>query len=150
MNRRLMIVALALATTVSLGAQAPKSAVSARKKTAAAAAANVAKPSARHEASTRYVPAIMQQKMTTLSGCLQHGQDYTLTNAKISQQGDVAQATDAAPAAAGYKLEGISPARLSILVGKHVDVTGAFQEDPKAAATPRFEATAVQESAGSC
>jgi hypothetical protein len=124
----------------------------------------------------------MQQRMTTLTGCLQHNQDYTLTNAAVSQQGDVAaggtassgtaraasgakpataknasasETSSAAPPAtipAALKLEGISPARLSILVGKRVQVTGAFQGDVKTGAKemPRFEATAVVEATGNC
>jgi hypothetical protein len=163
-KQSLLCVALA-AATATLGAQAPKPKTTATKPTAPAA-----KPAQPQPAAGGYVPAIMQQRMTTLTGCLQHAQDYTLTNATVSQQGDVAGgATAAAPAAAApaagapavaapaasaataYKLEGISGARLSLLVGKRVQVTGAFQDQGKtgtAKTLPRFEATAVQEATG--
>ncbi len=110
-------------------------------------------------ATTQYVPAVMQQRMATLAGCIQQEReqgDYVLAGAKLSQQGDVAQGTQGAGAtvATTYRIEGISGARLSVLVGKHVDVTGAFQGDPKQAPAkgnlPRFEATNVVESEGSC
>ncbi len=154
-------VALVLAT-ISLAAQTSKPASSTQKPSQATksdtqtqSAAKTAKPAAPSSpASSRYVPAIMQQRMTTLSGCLrQTKEEYTLTEAKVAQQGDVAQPANAA-AAASYQLEGISPARLSMLVGKRVNVTGAFQAEAKAGAAakqaPRFEATAVVEASGSC
>jgi len=169
-------------TTASLTAQAPKSTAP----KPASPATKSATPSATKPAASGYVPAIMQQRMTMLTGCLQHDQDYTLTNAAVARQGDVgaggaaassggaraasgakpAAATDApaseassaaAPAAVtaippALRLEGISPARLSILVGKRVEVTGAFQGDIKTTGKemPRFEATAVVEATGNC
>jgi hypothetical protein len=50
-------------------------------------------------------------------------------------------------------VEGLARARLSVLVDKRVDVTGAFQGDPKQPASktlPRFEATNITEASGSC
>src|SRR5262245_39603525 len=112
-------------------------------------------PAPQARSSAPYVPAVMQQRMATLSGCLQRQkQDWVLSDVKVSQQGDVAQGTQGAGATAPttYKLEGLSATRLSVLVGKRVDVTGAFQGDAKRAATapalPRFEATNVSETAG--
>ena len=159
-RRSLFSVALVLAT-VSLAAQTSKPASQSPKPSQASKAdsqgakTGQSKPGTQsQQAASRYVPAVMQQRMTTLSGCLrQNKQDYTLTDVKVSQQGDAAR-SETASAAASYTLEGISAARLSLLVGKRVDVTGAFQEDPKAAAgsksAPRFEATAVVEASGSC
>ena len=157
----LFSVALVLAT-VSLAAQTSKPASSTQKPSQATKSdtqtqnsAKTAKPAApASPASSRYVPAVMQQRMTTLNGCLrQTNQEYSLTDAKVSQQGDVAQ-SGTAPAATSYKLEGISPARLSMLVGKRVNATGAFQAEAKAGAAAkqaaRFEATAVVEATGSC
>jgi hypothetical protein len=171
-KQSLFSVALAVATA-TLAAQAPKPKTAATKPTAPAAKPTPAQPTA-----GGYVPAIMQQRMTTLTGCLQHTQDYTLTNATVAQQGDApggaatgpkvaaapaaaarpaaaapapAAPAAAAPAAAAYKLEGISPARLSLLIGKRVQVTGAFQDQGKtttAKSLPRFEATAVLEATG--
>jgi hypothetical protein len=160
-KQSLFSVALAMATA-TLAAQAPKPKTATTKPTAPAA-----KPAQAQPATGGYVPAIMQQRMTTLTGCLQHTQDYTLTNATVAQQGDVARGggaapaapaaatpaatAPAAPAAAAYKLEGISPARLSLLIGKRVQVIGAFQDQGKtttAKSLPRFEATAVQEATG--
>jgi len=161
-KQSLFSVALVVATA-TLAAQAPKPKTAATKPTAPAA-----KPAQAQPANGGYVPAVMQQRMTTLTGCLQHTEDYTLTNAAVAQQGDApaggatapkaaaqpaaaaAPAEAAAPAAA-YKLEGISPARLSLLVGKRVQVTGAFQDQGKGTtgkSLPRFEATAVQEATG--
>jgi hypothetical protein len=154
-QNNLFIVALVLASTI-LNAQAPKPAPSAHKPTTPTT--KPAAPSQAPPASDRYVPAIMQQRMTTLTGCLQYSQDYTLTNATVSKQGDVALAAGGAPKS--FRLEGISPARLSVLVGKRVEVTGAFQDDARpggahpaagaAKSLPRFEAIAVAESSGSC
>jgi hypothetical protein len=136
MQRSLFGMALVLATA-TLAAQAPKPAP-ARKPAAAAPKAPPAKP----ETDSRYVPAIMQDKMITIDGCLKKGTDWQLTDATLAGQKDKTT----------YKLEGISAARLSLFVGKRVQATGALQDGGTAAGkTPlRFEATAVQEATGSC
>jgi hypothetical protein len=104
-------------------------------------------------ASVPYQPAIMQPRMVTLVGCLQHKQDYILTEAMVQGQNEKAPA-QAAPAAA-YKIEGLSSARLVLLVNKRVEVIGAYQEPVKGAAAgttslARFEAANINELADSC
>lgn len=144
-------------TAAALPAQTPPAKPQTQKPAPPASTTQSAKPPApQPRSSTPYVPAVMQQRMATLSGCLQRQkQDFVLSDVKVSQQGDVAQGTQGAGATAPttYKLEGLSATRLSVLVGKRVDVTGAFQGDPKRASTasvlPRFEATNVSETAGS-
>jgi hypothetical protein len=101
-------------------------------------------------------PAIMQERMTTLTGCLQRNPDWVLTGATVAGQKETAT----------YKLEGIGEARLLVLIDKKVDATGAIVDTkpsashgpagvkPAAGGTgqplPRFEATAVREVAESC
>lgn len=139
MIKQLLIsVALVLATA-PLGAQAskPKATPS---KPATAPAKPAAAPPAR--SADRYVPAIMQQKLVTVAGCLKHDPDWELTDATLAGQQNKAN----------YKLEGISGARLSLFVGKRIEATGALQEEGKTTGKnlPRFEATSVQEATGSC
>jgi hypothetical protein len=132
-------VALALATA-PLAAQAPKPTTEAVKPTAAAP--KTAKPQLQ-KAENRYVPAIMQPKLVTVTGCLKRDSDWELTEASLAGQQDKAN----------YKLEGISGARLSLFVGKRIEATGALQGGTKTADgknLPRFEATAVQEATGTC
>jgi|SRR6476646_19126 hypothetical protein len=128
-------VALALATA-TLAAQAPKP--------ASKPSAPAAKPPAAQPApdQNRYVPAIMQQKLITVTGCLKRGTDWELTDATLA--GQQTKAT--------YKLQGISGARLSLFEGKRIEATGALQDEAKTTtkSLPRFEATAVQEATGSC
>lgn len=137
-KQSLISAALALATA-TLAAQAPKTTPAAPKP-----AAPGAKPAAPQPQNTqdRYVPAIMQEKMVTVAGCLKRNQDWELTDATIAGQKDKA----------AYKLEGIGDARLSLFAGKRVQATGALQNGGKATGKnlPRFEATAVQEATGSC
>jgi hypothetical protein len=133
----LFSVTLALATA-TLAAQAPKPT------TPTTSTTGVPKPAPPQPTKTQsvYVPAIMQDKMT-IAGCLKHGSDWELTDATIAGQKDKAT----------YKLEGISAARLSLFVGKRIEVTGALQDKSKPATgktLPRFEATAVQEATGNC
>ena len=138
----LFSVALALATA-TVTAQTPKPTTAAPKPATAAA-----KPAAESQGGqNRYVPAIMQPKLVTVTGCLKRGTDWELTDATLA--GQQTKAT--------YKLEGISGARLSLFVGKRIEATGALQDDGKTTgkSLPRFEATAVQEptaaeAAGSC
>jgi hypothetical protein len=102
-------------------------------------------------------PAIMHERMLTLSGCLQRNPDWSLTDATLAGQKETAT----------YKLEGIGEARLLVLVGKKVEATGAIVGPGKPAAgpapsgvkptaggaghpLPRFEATAVREVAATC
>src|SRR5688572_1833986 len=68
-------------------------------------------------------PAIMHERMTTLSGCLQRNQDWVLTGATLTGQKE----------AATYKLEGIGEARLLVLAGKKVEATGAIVDPGKPA-----------------
>jgi hypothetical protein len=134
----LLGVALALAAT-TLAAQAPKPAAPARKPATATSKAAPARP---QKTESRYVPAIMQEKMITVDGCLKNGPDWQLTDATLAGQKEKTT----------VKLEGISSARLSLFVGKRVQATGALQEqgDPAGKGPARFEATAVQEATGSC
>jgi hypothetical protein len=101
-------------------------------------------------------PAIMHERMLTLSGCLQRNPDWVLTGATLAGQKE----------AATYRLDGIGEARLLVLVDKKVEATGAIV-DPKPASgavpsagkstaaaagqhLPRFEATALREVAATC
>ena len=147
-KQRLLSVALAVATAagvapraiVTLTAQASKPSTTARKP--ATPAAKPATPQSQ-KAQNRYVPAIMQEKMITLAGCLKLDPDWELTDATVAGEKDKAT----------YKLEGISAARLSLFVGKRIQATGVFQDEGKAATGKnlrRFEATAVREATGSC
>jgi hypothetical protein len=134
----LFSVALALATA-TLAAQAPKPTPAApNRATAAAKPADPQPPRTQN----RYVPAIMQGKMVTVSGCLKRGPDWELTDATLAGQQNKTT----------YKLEGISGARLSLFVGKRIEATGAPQDEGPTTgkSLPRFEATAVQEATGSC
>jgi hypothetical protein len=102
-------------------------------------------------------PAIMHERMTTVSGCLQRHPDWVLTGATLAGQKE----------AVTYRLEGIGEARLLVLVDKRVEATGAILDaanppaghvapggKPSAGGTgqplPRFEATAVREVAPTC
>jgi hypothetical protein len=141
-KQSLFSVALALATA-TVTAQAPKPTTAAPKPATATAKPAAEPPTGQN----RYVPAIMQLKLVTVTGCLKRGSDWELTNATLA--GQQTKTT--------YKLEGISGARLSLFVGKRVEATGALQDDGKTTgkSLPRFEATAVQEptapeAAGSC
>jgi len=141
-KQSLFSVALALATA-TVTAQTPKPATAAAKP-----ATTSAKGSAGPQGGeNRYVPAIMQPKLVTVTGCLKRGSDWELTDATLAGQQNKAT----------YKLEGISGARLSLFVGRRIEATGALQDDGKTTgkSLPRFEATAVQEptakeAAGSC
>ena len=104
------------------------------------------------------LPAIMQERTTTISGCLQKNQDWVLTGATLANQKE----------AATYKLEGIGDARLALFENKRIEATGvthpaggskpagasAAGAKPAAAsaskALPVFEATAVKEGTGAC
>jgi hypothetical protein len=112
------------------------------------------------------LPAIMQERTTTISGCLQKNQDWVLTGATLANQKETAT----------YKLEGIGDARLALFENKRVEATGvthpagstaparaasagakpaaAAGARPAAAsaskALPVFEATAVKEGTGAC
>jgi hypothetical protein len=142
----LFSVALALATA-TLAAQAPKPSTSTKPTTSTTSTTSTTgapKTAASQPTKTqnRYVPAIMQDKMI-IAGCLKRGSDWELTDATITGQKDKAT----------YRLEGISAARLSLFVGKRVEVTGALQNVGKPAtgkSLPLFEATAVQEATGNC
>ena len=129
-------VALALAT-VTLAAQAPKPATAAAKpKNAPTTAAPKSATPSSQKAQNQYLPAIMQ-KTVTVAGCLKRDPDWELTDATVAGQKDKAT----------YRLEGISPARLSLFVGKRIEATGALQEAGKSAtgkSLPRVEATAVK------
>jgi hypothetical protein len=102
-------------------------------------------------------PAIMHERMTTLSGCLQRQPDWVLTGATLAGQKEPAT----------YRLEGIGEARLSVLVDKRVEATGAIVDAAKPPAShpapggkpaaggtgqplARFEAIAVREVAETC
>ena len=101
-------------------------------------------------------PAIMHERMTTVSGCLQRQTDWVLTGATLAGQKEPAT----------YRLAGIGEARLLVLVDKKVEATGALVDagkpsghvtsGGKAAAggtrqsLPTFEATAVREVAETC
>ncbi|HEY3045049.1 MAG TPA: hypothetical protein VGJ39_13540 [Vicinamibacterales bacterium] len=142
-KQSLISAALALAAA-TLAAQAPKptsptTPTGAAPKPATAAAQPAASQPA--NAQNRYVPAIMQEKIT-VTGCVKQGADWELTDAtRAGQQGKTT-----------YKLEGLSGARLSLFVGKRVEAAGALQVDGKTTgkSLPRFEATAVKETTGSC
>jgi hypothetical protein len=139
MKQMLLGVAVGL-VTVTVTAQAPKPPTTARKPATTAPKPPATQP---QKTENRYVPAIMQEKMVTLAGCLKRDSDWELTDATLGDQKDKAT----------YKLEGISAARLSLFVGKRVQATGALQDDGKGGSgknLPRFEATAVQEATGSC
>jgi hypothetical protein len=109
------------------------------------------------------LPAIMQERTTTISGCLQKNQDWVLTGATLANQKE----------AATYKLEGIGDARLALFENKRIEATGVTHPaggtapasagakpaapaggKPAAAsaskALPIFEATAVKEGTGAC
>ena|SRR5437868_9622639 len=138
MKQSLCGVTIALAT-VTLAAQGQKPATPPGKP-ATAAPKTATQP---QKTENRYVPAVMQEKMVTVSGCLKRDPDWELTDATLGDQKDKAT----------YKLEGISAARLSLFVGKRIQATGALQDEVKTAGgknLPRFEATAVQETTGSC
>jgi hypothetical protein len=102
-------------------------------------------------------PAIMHERMITVSGCLQQDPDWVLTGATLAGQKETAT----------YRLDGIGEARLLVLAGKKVEATGAIVDAGKPAAPaapaarksstaatgqplPRFEATAVREVAATC
>jgi len=136
-KQRLFGVALALATA-ALAAQAPKPTTAAAKPKSAP---KTAAPQPQ-KAQNPYVPAIMQ-KTVTVAGCLKRDKEWELTDATVTGQKNTAT----------YKLEGISPARLTLFVGKRIEATGALQDDGKLATgkdLPRFEATAVKEATGTC
>ena len=109
------------------------------------------------------LPAVMQERTTTISGCLQKNQDWVLTGATLANQKETAT----------YKLEGIGDARLALFENKRIEATGvthpagsaappraasagakpaAAGAKPAAAANalPVFEATAVKEGTGAC
>jgi len=112
------------------------------------------------------LPAIMQERTTTISGCLQKNQDWVLTGATLANQKETAT----------YKLEGIGDARLALFENKRIEATGVTHPagstaPAKAAAAgakpaapagarpvaasaakalPIFEATAVKEGTGAC
>jgi hypothetical protein len=111
------------------------------------------------------LPAIMQERTTTISGCLQKNQDWVLTGATLANQKETAT----------YKLEGIGDARLALFENKRIEATGVTHPAAgpgKAAAAstgakpaapgakpapasaakalPIFEATAVKEGTGAC
>src|SRR4051812_31000444 len=70
----------------------------------------------------RYVPAIMQERTTTVTGCLQKNQGWVLTGATLAGQKDTAT----------YTLAGLGDARLALFEGKKVEVTGAMSAAPAA------------------
>jgi hypothetical protein len=112
-----------------------------------------AKPAPPPAQTSPYVPAIMQPRMVTLNGCLQQKEGYILTQATVPAA-SAKEKEEPAPSSS-YTLEGLSSARLSLLVGKRVTVTGAYLDAPAtgAAATKagvRFEATNVTEAEGAC
>jgi hypothetical protein len=133
--------------TASLVAQTapgsqPRKAAPARTAVKAAAPANPAK------AAGGALPAVAQEHLITIRGCLQHDHDYMLTNVSASDEDKSASAS----LASSYRLEGLSDARLSLLVGQRVDVTGAPRATDSASVTaktpagaPWFEATAAHE-----
>jgi hypothetical protein len=100
-----------------------------------------------------YTPAIMQPRLVTLVGCLQQKGTYILVDAAVAPPSEKEKPSPAP--APSYLIEGLSAARLSLLVGKRVTINGAYQEAPtgkgSAAGTttlPRFEATNATEVAG--
>jgi hypothetical protein len=131
---------------------------------AATLGAQTAKPGANQtQEPAPYVPAVMQARMAKLSGCLQQKQDtYILSGVTLAQAGaaagtdvqtraGVAKADAAKPEIAStYTVEGLSPLRLTLYVGKRVEVTGAFQSAAAANGMPRFEATDLTELEGTC
>ena len=125
-RRKLLLVALVLATP-ALNAQ-------------------TARPAPQTRTPDRTVPAIMHERMITLSGCVQRSPDWVLAGAALTGQKETAS----------YKIEGIGEARLLVLVGKKVDATGVILDAGKPAAAgaaqplPRFEATAIREVAATC
>jgi hypothetical protein len=136
---------LAALATATLGAQT-------------AAPAKTQPAATNHGTGDRYVPAIMQERTMTVTGCLQKNQGWVLTGATLAGQKDTAT----------YKLEGIGDARLSLFDGKRIEVTGAMpfasgsaggaaktaSAPPASAAAskslPIFEATAVKAATGAC
>jgi hypothetical protein len=141
-------VALALAIATPAAAQAPKPTTEAARPAAAAPKSAAPKSPAKsatpqpQNPENRYVPAIMQPKLLTVSGCLKRDSDWELTDATLAGQQNKTT----------YKLEGISGARLSLFVGKRIEATGALQGEARTGGKnlPRFEATAVQEATGTC
>lgn len=136
---------LATLATTTLGAQT-------------AAPAKTPPAATPHATGDRYVPAIMQERTMTLTGCLQKNQGWVLTGATLAGQKD----------AASYKLEGVGDARLALFEGKRIEVTGAMPFASASASSPAkpavaspgpaaatrnlpvFEATAVKEATGAC
>jgi hypothetical protein len=101
----------------------------------------------------KFTPAIMQPRFVVLGGCLQHKNDFILTDAVVAGQGENAK-PQPAPATT-YKVEGLSSARLSLFVGKRVEVSGVYQPPAPAAkggaeGVARFEATNVNPAEGTC
>jgi len=100
----------------------------------------------------------MQERTTTVTGCLQKNQGWVLTGATLAGQKDTAT----------YTLAGLGDARLALFEGKKVEVTGAMSSaaagsvpaktataaPPVSAASskklPVFEGTAVKEATGGC
>src|SRR6266513_1364344 len=97
-KQSLVGMALALAT-ITLATQAPKPTTVTAKGTRAAPKTATPQP---QKAQNRYVPAIMQQKLIKVAGCLKHDSDWELTDATLAGQQEKAT----------YKLEGIGEARL--------------------------------------
>jgi hypothetical protein len=104
-----------------------------------------------------YSPAILQPRQVTLTGCLQQKGTYILVDAAVAPATAKEKPTPAP--ASSYQIEGLSGARLSMLVGKRVTINGAYQEasrgkagTPGSTALPRFEATNANEAegAGAC
>jgi hypothetical protein len=133
-------VALALAATTA-SAQTAKAPATTKKPATATPAASAGSAAPRQNSDSAYVPAVMHEKMVTVSGCLKNTPSWELTDATVADQKDKAT----------YRLEGISAARLSLFIGKRVQATGALQNQGTSAngkTPPRFEATAVQEVTG--
>jgi len=142
-RRSFCCAALVLAAT-TLGAQT-------------AAPGKTSAPATPGETAGRYVPAIMQERTTTVTGCLQKNDGWTLTAATLAGQKDTAS----------YRLVGIGDARLALFEGKRIEATGALPlaaESASRAGSPAktiaaapgatasknlqlFEATAVKEAA---
>lgn len=140
-DRLLTAVALVL-TASTLAAQAP------------AQKPAPVKPAAPAE-TLPYKPAIMQPRLVTLTGCLQQKGNYILVDAAVAPATEKEKPTPAS--ASSYQIEGLSGARLSLLVGKRVNINGVYQEAPvgkggttNANALPRFEATNATEVEGAC
>ncbi len=128
MFRRSLSVALVLATT-TLGAQT----------TAPNATQQPAAPGgAPRAAALRYVPAILQERMITITGCLQNNEGWVLTGATLAGQQE----------AGTYKLLGIADARLALFEGKRIEATGALPLAGKAA-SPAASPTAAAKIAAS-